>query len=164
VALLALGVLSAFVLVDLVRDSTLAGSVDMSVLGVSFGIRTAEEIMMVAVGLAVVMTALLFVGSIALLAGRRRRGSKQLEGIRVRISRLQTTERLLEHRVELLLARVRELEERKAALGGGLEAEHTAPAQVEDVVVLPDLPLPPREPSSPERAGRSRLDEGGRLQ
>jgi len=162
VALLALGVLSAFVLVDLVRDSTLTSSVDISVFGVSFGIRTAEEIMMVAVGLAVVMTALLSLGSMALLAGRRRRRSKQVEDVRVRASRLETTERLLEQRVELLLARVRELEERKAALGRDLEP-HAALAQVGDVVVLPDLPVPPRETGSPERAGRSRLDEGGRL-
>ena len=162
-ALLALGVLSAFVLVDLVRDSTLMSSVDISVFEVSFGIRTAEEIMMVAVGLAVVMTALLSLGSMALLAGRRRRRSKQVEDVRVRASRLETTERLLEQRVELLLARVRELEERKAALGRDLEPEHAALAQVGDVVVLPDLPVPPRETGSPERAGRSRLDEGGRL-
>jgi hypothetical protein len=163
VALLALGVLSAFVLVDLVRVSSLTSNVDMSVLGVSFGIRTAEEIMIFAVGLAVVTTALLFVGSMTLWAWRRRRRSKRLEDLRVRAARLETTERLLQQRVELLLSRVRELEQRKAALGGEREPEHAAPAQVGNGVVLPDLPLPPRDPGSPQRAGSSRLDEGGRV-
>ena len=150
-------------LVDLVRDSTLTSSIDISAFGVSFGFRIAEEIMTVAVGLAVVTTALLFVGSMALWAGRRRRRSRGIEDMRVRAARLQTSERLLEQRVELLLSRVRELEERKAALNGELEADHAVPAEVENVVVLPDLPLPPRDPGSPQRAGRSRLDEGGRL-
>ena len=162
-ALLALGVLSAFVLVDLVRMSTLTSSVDMSVLGVSFGVRAAEEIMIFAVGLAVVTTALLFMACVTLWAGRRRRRSRRVEDLRVRAARLETTERLLQQRVELLLSRVRELEERKAALSGEREAEHAARVQVEDVIVLPDLPLPPREHGSPQRAGVSRLDEGGRL-
>jgi hypothetical protein len=162
VALLAFGVLSAFALVEFVRDNTLAGSVDVSVLGVSFGTRSAETIMMVAVGLAVIATAFLLGGSVALRAGRRRRRSKQVEEERVRTSRLETTERLLEYRVELLLGQVRELEERKAAIGGELESERTAPTQVDDVVVLPDVPPPLLEPGSPERAGRYRFEEGGR--
>jgi hypothetical protein len=158
VALLAFGILSTVALVDLVRDSTLTGSIDVSLLGVSFGTRSAEEIMMAAVGLAVVATAFLLGGSVALLAGRRRRRSKQMEEKRVLVSRLETTERLLEHRVELLLAQVRELEERKDRIGGEpLKTERTAPARVDDVFVLPDV-----RPPAPEPADRSRPDESGR--
>lgn len=152
--LLAFGVLSAFALVELVRDSNLAGSVDVSAFGVSFGTRSAEEIMLVAVGFSVVATAFLLGCSVALRAGRRRRRSKQADGERVRTSRLETTERLLEYRVEGLLSQVRELEERKAKLGEPepeyTEPEYTGPIPVDDIVVLPEVP--PTAPS-PWRAG-----------
>lgn len=161
-ALLALGFLGAFALEELVRTSTLAGNVDVSLLGVSFGIRSAETVMIVAVGLAVVATAFVLGGAVMLRARRLRRRSKQGEEEVVLASRLETTERLLEYRVEGLLAQVQELEERKAALRGELEAERTAPATADDVVVLPEAASRPLERDSAGRAVRSRLDEGRR--
>lgn len=146
-----------FALVKLLRDNALAGSVDVSVFGVSFGTRSLQEIMVVAVGLALIAAALLVGGSLALRALRRRRREQQ----RARVSSLETTERLLGDRVELLLPQVRELEERRAAFGGELVAERTAPAQVGDVVVIPDVPLSP-EPGLPERLGHFRFDEARR--
>jgi hypothetical protein len=77
----------------------------------------------------------------------------------VRVSSLETTERLLGDRVELLLAQVRELEEAKGALARELVAERTSPAQVGDVVVVPDAPLSSR---LPDRVGHFRFDEGRR--
>jgi hypothetical protein len=162
VGLLALGLFGAFALVDLVRTSSLAGNLDVSVLGVSFGARSAETIVLVAVGLAVVATALLVGGTVILRAGRLRRRSKQGEDEVVLASRLETTERLLEYRVEGLLAQVQELEERKAALRGELEAGLAAPTTVDDVVVLPEAPSRRLERDSAGRAVRSRLDEGRR--
>jgi hypothetical protein len=162
VGLLALGLLGAFALEELVRTSTLAGNVDVSVLGVSFGTRSAETVMVVAVGLAVVATALVLGGAAILRAGRMRRRSKHGEDELVLASRLETTERLLEYRVEGLLAQVQELEERKAALRGELEAGLAAPATVGDVVVLPESASRPLERDSGGRAVRSRLDEGRR--
>jgi hypothetical protein len=118
--------------------------------------------MLVAVGLAVVATALLLGGAAMLRARRLRRRSKQGEEELARASRLETTERLLEYRVEGLLAQVQELEERKAAIRGELDVEHTAPAMVDDVVVLPEARPAPLERDSAGRAVRSRLDEGRR--
>jgi hypothetical protein len=162
VGLLALGFLGAFALVDFVRTSALAGNIDVSVLGVSFGTRPAQTVLIVAVGLAVVATALLLGGAAMLRARRLRRRSKQGEEELARASRLETTERLLEYRVEGLLAQVQELEERKAAIRGELEAGPAAPAIIDDVVVLPEAPSPPLERDSAGRAVRSRLDEGRR--
>ncbi len=162
--LLALGALSVFALVELVelvRDSALAANVDVSILGVSFGHRPADELLLVAVGLTVVVTALLLGGAMALVAGRRRRRTKQGEAARVRISRLETTERLLEYRIELLLAQVRQLEEREAELNE-LEAERTGPNRADDVVVLPDASSPTPSAGSPWAASHSRIDEGER--
>ena len=136
-ALLAFGVLSAAALVELVRDNASAGSVDVSFLGVSFGTHSVQEMILVAVGLAVIAAVFFVGGSLVLRTRRRRRRERQ----RVRVSSLQTTERLLGERVELLVAQVRELEERKAAFGDELVAERTAPAQGGDVVVVPDMPL-----------------------
>jgi hypothetical protein len=162
VVFLALGFFGAFALEELVRTSSPAGSVDVSVLGVSFGARPAETIVLVAVGLAVVATALLLGGAAALRAGRLRKRSKQGKEELARASRLETTERLLEYRVEGLLAQVQELEERKAAIRGELEAEPTTPAATNDVVVIPEVPSRPLERDSAGRAVRSRLDEGRR--
>jgi hypothetical protein len=162
VALLALGFLGAFALEEFVRTSSPAGSVDVSVLGVSFGARSAETIVLVAVGLAVIATVLLLGGAVMLRARRLRRRSKQGEDEVVLASRLETTERLLDYRVEGLLAQVQELEERKAALRGELEAERTAPATADDVVVLPEAASRPLERDAAGRAVRSRLDEGRR--
>jgi hypothetical protein len=162
VALLAFGFLGAFALGEFVRNNMLAGSVEVSVLGVSFGTRSAETVVLVAIGLAVVATALLLGGAVALRAGRLRRRSKHGEEELARASRLETTERLLEYRVEGLLAQVQELEERKAAVRGELEADRTAPVAADDIVVLPEAPTPPLERDSAGRAVRSRLDEGRR--
>jgi hypothetical protein len=163
VVLLALGVFGAFALEELVRTSPPAGSVDVSVLGVSFGTQSAQTIVLVAVGLAVVATALLLGGAAAFRARRLRKRSKHGEEELARASRLETTERLLEYRVEGLLAQVQELEERKAALRGELEADVTPPATVDDIVVLPEAaPSRPLERDSAGRAVRSRLDEGRR--
>jgi uncharacterized protein YlxW (UPF0749 family) len=162
VGLLALGLLGAFALEEFVRTSSLAGNVDVSVLGVSFGTRSVEMVLMVAVALAVVATALVLGGAVMLRATRLRRRSKQGEEELARASRLETTERLLEYRVEGLLAQVQELEERKAAIRGELEAGPAAPAIIDDVVVLPEAPSPPLERDSAGRAVRSRLDEGRR--
>jgi hypothetical protein len=118
--------------------------------------------MLVAVGLAVVATALLLGGAAMLRARRLRRRSKQGEEELARASRLETTERLLEYRVEGLLAQVQELEERKAAIRGELDAERSAPAPVDDIVVLPEARPAPLERDSAGRAVRSRLDEGRR--
>jgi len=162
VVLLAFGCFGAFALEELVRTSSPAGSVDVSVLGVSFGTQSAQTIVLVAVGLAVVATALVLGGVVALRAGRLRRRSKQGEEELARASRLETTERLLEYRVEGLLAQVQELEERKAAIRAELEADHATPAAVNDVVVLPEATSPALERDSAGRAVRSRLDEGRR--
>jgi hypothetical protein len=163
VVFLALGFFGAFALEELVRTSSPAGSVDVSILGVSFGARPAETIVLVAVGLAVVATALLLGGAAMLRAKRLRRRSKQGEEELARASRLETTERLLEYRVEGLLVQVQELEERKAAIRSELEPERTPPTAVDDVVVLPEAaPSRPLERDSAGRAVRSRLDEGRR--
>jgi hypothetical protein len=162
VVLLAFGFLGAFALEELVRTSSLAGNIDISVLGLTFGTRSAQTVLIVAVGLAVVAAALLFGGAAMLRARRLRRRSKQGEEELARASRLETTERLLEYRVEGLLAQVQELEERKAAIHGELEAGPAAPAIIDDVVVLPEAPSPPLERDSAGRAVRSRLDEGRR--
>lgn len=148
-------------LVELVRDSALAANVDVSILGVSFGHRPADELLLVAVGLTVVVTVFLLGGAVALVAGRQRRRTKQGEAARVRISRLETTERLLEYRIELLLAQVRQLEEREAELNE-LEAERTGPNRADDVVVLPDASSPTPSAGSPWAASHSRIDEGER--
>ena len=160
--LLAFGFFGAFALEELVRTSSPAGSLDVSVLGVSFGARSAETIVLVAVGLAVVATALVLGGAVMLRASRVRRRSKKGEEDLARASRLETTERLLEYRVEGLLAQVQELEERKAAIRGELEVAPAAPATVGDVVVLPEAPSRPLERDSAGRAVRSRLDESRR--
>jgi hypothetical protein len=162
VGLLALGFLGAFALEELVRTSSLAGNVDVSVLGVSFGTRPAETVLIVAVGLAVVAAALLFGGAAMLRARRLGRRSKHGEEELTRASRLETTERLLEYRVDGLLAQVQELEERKASIRSELEVDPAAPATDDDVVVLPEAPSRPLERDSAGRAVRSRLDEGRR--
>ena len=158
--LLAVGFLGAFA--ELARTSTLAGTMDVSVLGVSFGTLSTQTVVLVAVGLAVVATALVLGGALILRAGGRRKRSKQGEEELARASRLETTERLLEYRVEGLLAQVQELEERKAAIRGELERGLAPPATVDDVVVLPEAPSRPLERDAAGRAVRSRLDEGRR--
>jgi hypothetical protein len=161
VGLLALGFLGAFALEELVRTSSLAGNVDVSVLGVSFGTRPAETVLIVAVGLGVVATALLLGGAAMLRARRLGRRSKQGEEELARASRLETTERLLEYRIELLLTQVRQLEEREAELSE-LESERTGSIRGDDVVVVPDASSPTPSAGSPWAASHSRIDEGER--
>ena len=137
------------------------GSTDLSALGVSFGTWSVQETVFVAVTLAVIATASVFAGISVIRRGTRRQWSEKKDEARVRVARLETTERLLEHRVELLLARAEELEERKAALGGGVDAEPAAPTEVDDVIVLPEVPPMPPRPGSLERAPGF-IDEGRR--
>jgi hypothetical protein len=112
-------------------------------LGASLGRPPVEDAVLVAVALAVSTTALLFLGVAAMRAGRRRRRSKGAEERRELVASLDSAKKLLEWKVELLLAQVKDLEGRKAALTGALQpgvmADHGEPLPDARLVVIPDL-------------------------
>ncbi len=148
--LIATGALGVLALVDLLLESTLTGGSELVLLGASLARPPAEDAVLVVAALAVSTTVLLFLG-VAALRGHR---SKRLEERREQVASLDNGKRLLEYKVEILLAQVRELEGRKAALSGashsGVLADHVEPMQGERLVVLPDLPPDVDEVGSPE--------------
>lgn len=137
-ALIVLGALGAFALADLLIGSALPGEVELSILGVSLGEWRLDDAVALVAALAAGTVACLLIGIWALRSGRRSRQEER----RVLNARLDSSRRLLEWQVEMLLGRVRELEEREAAIEA--ELEHASVTQVpqEDqrVVVVPDLP------------------------
>lgn len=144
--LLATAALGAFALVDLLLETTLSGVTEPMLLGVSLGQRPVHDAVVVAVALAVLSTALFILGVAVVRAGGGRRGSKRLEEDRASVASLDSAKKLLDHKVELLLARVQELEERKAALlGGSVEGPEGEPPRGERLVVIPDTPFAERE-------------------
>ena len=147
--LIAAGALGALALVDLLLESTLTGGSELVLLGASLGRPQAEDAVLVVAALAVSTTALLSLG-VAALRGHR---SKQLEERRARVASLDNGKRLLEHKVEMLLAQVRELEGRKAELADTasprVTTDHGEPMPGERLVMLPDLPPEAYEVGSP---------------
>lgn len=155
--------MGAFALVDLLLESTLSGGSELMLLGASLGRPPVEDAVLVAVALAVSTTALLFLGVAAVRAGRRRRRSKRLEERREPVASLDNGKKLLEWKVELLLAQVKDLEGRKAALTGALQpgvmADHGEPLQDARLVVLPDLPPEANVVGSPVKDTPATVDE-----
>ena len=146
--LLGLAAFGTAVLVDLVRDGTSSGSVELTVFGASLGSRSGGSVLIITASLAAVCGALVISGMWALAATRRRRRDQGRERLVSESHRLETVRRLLEERVDLLAASARELEERQTELRQPMpssrpDAERRVPVPgtaADEVIELPEAP------------------------
>jgi hypothetical protein len=132
-------------LVDLVLDVGRAGSADLLLLGASDRLASADELVPVAAALGVLAGAALAAGVLVLVAARRRRSRREREHDLGEARRLETMRRLLEERVEMLSASVRELEDRQTSLRAGRAAAPpgVVGTEADTIVVLPEAPSDP---------------------
>jgi hypothetical protein len=142
-----LGVLA---LVDVLLESSLGGSVELTVLGASLGRWQLQDAVVTGAALAAVAVASLILGAAVVRIGRRRRRSKKTAEQRASIESLEAGKRLLEHKIELLLKQAKELEARQAEATA--DRAGSAARGSEDLVILPHLSSSTRGQTGPEHS------------
>jgi hypothetical protein len=133
--------LSLVALVDLIRRGA---GVQPSVLGLSVPVDTQDRLL-VAAALGMLAGVAIASGIALLVAARRRRRERVRRREETDIGRLETVRRLLQERVDMLSATVRELEERQAELRDGrptplADRRGGAATGTETLLVLPEAP------------------------
>ena len=127
-ALVALGILGAAAIADLMIGLGSSGTAEIGVGSVSFTTSSFETTLAVGVALAAVATALVLFGIVLIVRSRGGREVTEHEHTAADVQRLETMRRLLEERVDMLAAQAKELDH------GGRERED------ERVLILPEAP------------------------